>query len=185
MASDGVQQIPRRARLWSAVFTVVWLIPLALTGLGAWRVGQAGGFLSNMYNASCLFENRQVTWHSIHYQVQVAGDSTWITVPNDSLSAMQPFGYRSRLDRLVEESLFGQPRGERLRESVAGFVHDRYESWHPDAPPVRRVRLVLIARLTDGELLTERTHWTPADIDNTDPALYTILTVRDFATADR
>ncbi len=151
---------------WMAyLFMVLWLAPVlivALTNRGfpysmLTRIGvphsiskEVLNFANNMYRVSCLFPKRITRWGNYYYLVRREGEREWISVPEHELARLKPFGYRTRLKRMLDG--IGDKDAARARyKAMAEFIKERYEARHPEGPPVVAVRLVRAVYLTGSD----------------------------------
>lgn len=151
---------------WLAyLFMVLWLAPIVivavtnkgfpykiLTGIGVpYSVSrEVLNFANNMYRVSCLFPDRLSRWGNYYYLVRRAGEREWISVPEEDLARLKPFGYRSRLKRMLD-GIGNDDAAKARRQAMAEFIKQRYEARYPNEPRVVAVRLVRAVYLTGSD----------------------------------
>lgn len=181
---------------WTAyVFVVFWLIPViivALTNKGfpntlLTRVGvpqkisvELLNFANNMYRVSCLFPSRISRWGNYYYLVRREGERQWISVPEEELARLKPFGYRSRLKRMLD-GIGNDEAAKARRQAMAEFIKMRYEQRHPDAPRVVAVRLVRAAYLTgSAEMARPAGRWQRPPLAEVEADRLELISTHDF-----
>ncbi|MBZ0165160.1 MAG: hypothetical protein K8I00_00035 [Candidatus Omnitrophica bacterium] len=160
---------------WFAyLFMVFWLVPILIvglinkpfpyrmfTGIGVpYRISrEVLNFANNMYRISCLFPKRVGSWGNYYYLVLLEGEKEWVSVPEEELSRLKPFGYRTRLKRMLDDARSDQT-GKLRRQAMAEFIRDRYETLHPDTPRVAAVRFMRAVYLTGSDTIAKPAgHW--------------------------
>ena len=117
---------PLRDYIFSLIFIVVWLIPMAYAGLFHKNVPYAPNYLNYLYRVACLFTKRTSSWSNYYFQVQLKGNSEWIALPEEDYFKMQTFGYRTRFHRMMVHSRQQGRHGMLQRQSIAEFIKERY-----------------------------------------------------------
>lgn len=121
--------------LFLAATVLLWLAPFFTTGWTnrRWRVFPVWwGF---QHSAAGLFTKRSTVWWDHHLEVELA-DGARAELPERGLFAMGTFGFRTRYDRIMNESNRSRIRGEirqRLAEHVTGRLEGRLKSSTGDA----------------------------------------------------
>lgn len=115
-------------------------------------------YLNNLWRCACLFTNRVNRWENYYYQVQVEGSDKWITLDESNYARLKPFGYRTRLTRVMSSIQGG--RYPKIRDRLADFIKRRYARVHPDQPPVVALRVkYAVYRVGDEVLLNPKGPW--------------------------
>lgn len=160
---------------WFAyLFMVLWVLPILivgltnktfpdrmLTGIGVpYNLSrEALNFANSMYRVSCLFPKRVGSWGNYYYLVRLEGAKEWLSVPEEELSRLKPFGYRTRLKRMLDDAR-NDKTGKLRRQAMAEFIRDRYETRHPGSPRVAAVRFMRAVYLTGSDTIAKPAgHW--------------------------
>lgn len=122
-------------------FVLLWLVPVAYLGFSKRSVPGMPPALSFLQNVSCLFPKRVRIWRIDYIQVlpQLGGD--WVTLPEEEYFQMPAFGYRTRLPRFM--ALTMSKARWASRADLASWIHQRYQTLHPDEPAPIAVRFVV------------------------------------------
>ncbi len=144
------------------ILLVVWLVPFFYAGLmGQLPVGIYPR-LSHQYTAAGLFFlKRSEAWSQMLIQVQRNGMVEWKMLDTSELSPMGAFGYRQRLDRILQETN-GKSLAEAVRQRLAVWVAERVKQLHPDQGAVVSVRFgAKVWQANTPELAQPAGHWVP------------------------
>lgn len=87
--------------------------------------------LSFQYTAAGLFTLRTPSWAQMLIQVQRKRTLNWTTIDTSGLSPMGAFGWRQRLDRILQETNRPSMAGG-VTQRLAVWVAKKYEKQHPD-----------------------------------------------------
>ncbi|MEZ0273985.1 MAG: hypothetical protein ACAH88_03705, partial [Roseimicrobium sp.] len=145
-----------------AALTLLWLVPCFLAGsLGRLPV-KVPPWLSLQYTAGGLFfTSRTDKWAQTQVQVHRRGTSNWQTIDTAQFSPMGTFGYRQRLDRVLQETN-GKPAADGARQRLAEWIARRDEQVYPDSPGVMAVRFgATVWAANSPELARPSGHWLP------------------------
>lgn len=94
-------------------------------------------------------------------QVASAGKSGWTRIDNSELSPMGAFGYRQRLDRILQETNRRPVSGD-VTERLAVWVAAKYREKHPDEREVVAVRFgKTVWESKSAELARPTSRWIP------------------------
>jgi hypothetical protein len=144
------------------LFSVFWLIPLFWMGAAGRGPIRLPPWLALQYGLSGLFTKRVSTWTQILVQVQRGTSSRWETLKMSEFSPLGAFGYRQRLDRLLQDALIKPPAAASVQVRLASWIAARDAVLHPGAPQVSATRIrKLIWRTGSPELTQPGTHWIP------------------------
>ena len=132
----SMQSVWRVAALWLGIGA--WLIPFFWSGWTG-RQPRLPSRLAFQYNAAKLFSGRPSSWTQMLIQVQVAGSTDWVTINTEELSPMGAFGFRQRLDRMLQETQ-GRPAGDLVRQRMALWIALQMERLTSESARVVGVR---------------------------------------------
>ena len=106
----------------SILIFLVWMIPMALTGMMNTSLLDIPAGIRNQYRISCLFTHSSKTWQTVHYEVRQEGQVNWIEGPLEGFFDIDIFGHRTRFnpDMLASK---GNDRKSRLRRKRGGVIH--------------------------------------------------------------
>lgn len=153
---------------WHATILIVlaaalWLWPFFWSG---WR-GQPYSFLpkgvTHQYNAAGLFTKRTNVWWDHHLEIEFL-DGTRQELDKRSFFPMGAFGYRTRMDRILNDTFRLELR-EEIHDEIARFVANRIASG--EIAGVRggsTARILLVRSLWpvgDPTLAKPDGHWNP------------------------
>lgn len=143
----------------SAVAIAIWLAPITYTGFVKDDVWGFPPFLRNLQRISCLFTVSASVWKTEHYEVRFLGKQDWVEGPEAGLFDQGAYGYRTRFNRLLRQSIkLGAP-GELRRKEMAFFIAERWATLRPDDPPIAEVRYVRASHPVGGEVCMAPGHW--------------------------
>ncbi|MGE0269264.1 MAG: hypothetical protein AB7S78_12505 [Candidatus Omnitrophota bacterium] len=161
--------------IFAYAFFCLWLLPIAYVGLSGRQIPleaftragfskaasrNAANYLNNMYRIACLFPDRVKAWGNYYYLVRLQGQESWSSVPEEDYGRLKPFGYRTRLKRMLDLARENE-NALPLRQAMAGFIKQRYEQLHPLESPVEEVRFVRVTyKVGTPELAKPSGHWT-------------------------
>lgn len=144
-------------RVLGVFFLLVWLVPISYTAF----VGYPGQWLPinlrDLYSVSCLFDDRSERFTSFVVQVRYADSVAWEDFEEEAFFPMQPFGHRSRLDRLFSRFLWQEAR-EPDRQELADWIARRHQTLNPHRPAIVAVRYMAFDTAIDPEFPPEG-HW--------------------------
>ena len=141
------------------LFIFIWLIPILYVGSFKKDVPHMGLYLNDQYRCACLFTKSMTSWSTYYYQVRREGESHWIDVSQWDYGKLKPFGYRTRIQRILGKTY--TPRGKKARRAVAEFIQQRYAELNPDAPRVVAVQFVRVMYpVGDPVIAQPQGHWT-------------------------
>jgi hypothetical protein len=145
-----------------STLVMIWLVPFFWSGLMGRLPINIHPRLSHQYTAAGLFfPKRSEAWSQMLIQVQRKGVVEWKAVNTSELSPMGAFGYRQRLDRILQETN-GKSLAEAVRQRLAVWVAERGKLLHPDQGEVMSVRFGAMAwQANTPELAQPAGHWVP------------------------
>ncbi len=155
---------PRRIMGWREVagavlVLTVWLIPVAYGGVTNLVAPGFPPYFQKLQWIARLFPYEVRAWASFHIEVQREGSRSWKELRGRGYFDMSIFGYRTRLNRLLEEAVFhGDPWKRQITWEIANFVHRRHAELHPEGPPLVGVRFVQVAHSIE-ELAEQKGHF--------------------------
>lgn len=152
-------------RLLLVAFILGWLAPIAWVGLTREPVPFTGRWLNNNYRVSCLFPEAVAGWTSYYLQARLEDSLEWRPLRETDYTQMEPFGHRTRLDRMLGQSV-DEPHGMLQRQRIAEFVKTRYERLHPSGPRVDAVRFVYVRFPVGDSLLLAPGPWRKPSLDS-------------------
>lgn len=148
--------------IFLAAAAVFWLWPFFQAG---WK-GEAHRFLPEavnfQYNAAGLFTRRVGTWWDHHIEVELR-DGTRVELPERAVFPMGAFGYRSRLDRILNESNRSRLALE-IRNRTAEYVATRIRMGETNIAAAEVVKILLVRskwRVGSAEMANPAGHWNP------------------------
>ena len=156
-----------------AVFFLCWIVPIHLL-LFIRDVPFAGRYLNYQFRISRLFTHRVSSWSNFYVQYKSATEAAWKTVPLDAFSQMDVYGYGTRLQRIVNDSLRSRDRGggSSIRRKLGLFIKEEIERLHPEEGAITELRIVRVAYPTGspkmkkpaGKWTVEKFEATPAEV---------------------
>lgn len=171
-----------------SVFLIgAWLVPMTMTGALQSNMYHIPAPIRNQYRISCLFTHPSRSWHTVHYEVRLAGQLRWKEGPLEGYFDLDIFGYRSRLNRIVLASRYKNKQGEvygrnKLRlEEMGQFIAERWATLNPEATKVQEVRFTRVAHKVGEKHCMARERWSrPAlsDIPKKDHDLIHTVRIR-------
>lgn len=144
------------------LLTVWWIVPFFIAGwLGHLPVAIYKR-LAFQYTAAGLFTKRAGAWTQMVIQVNHAAPADWKTIDISALSPMGAFGYRQRLDRILQEINGRRQVVDAVKQRLAIWVASTYEGQHPDQGKVVGVRFgQKVWTVNSSELAYPPGHWVP------------------------
>lgn len=159
---------------WAVLFLAFWLLPifyvgffkrsfplqkLEVLGLPSHAAEQVHKFANNNYRIACLFTDRVEGWGHYYFQARLVGQRQWINLDDSDYALLKPFGYRTRLHRMLSQTSI-TPAGDPRRQSIAEFVKQRFETLYPEEGKIEAVR-VLRAGFKSGDpaIALPAGHW--------------------------
>lgn len=129
-----------RDRLCVAAVLLAWHTPVLYHGLvSASALPGVPWNLHRCHDITCLFDQRPVARHHYYVQVRSPGRPDWQTLEVGEHFPMQPFGYRSRFERL--NASWGADN-EPARAELAAWLFARHREAHPELPQPSVLRFV-------------------------------------------
>lgn len=148
----------RRDYLLFWALVLLWIVPVAWVGATSQRMPLVGRFVNHLSRISCLFHRRVSDWNEYHIQVQGEPRLGWFDVPIEDYSSMQPFGYLTRLHRVLSRSSTCA-HGMLQRQRLAEFIKRRHEALHPRTAKVTSIRFVVVKHAVGDALARQSGHW--------------------------
>ena len=137
--------------------------------------------LSFQYTAAGLFTHRVGPWTQMQIQVQHEGVAPWKTISTAELSPMGAFGYRQRLDRILQET-HGRRVGDEVRQRLAGWIAQKYEKQHPEQGKVTAVLFgQTVWASNSADLANPSGHWEPLPPAGSQPTRLQVLSAYSIA----
>lgn len=129
-----------RDRLCVAGFILLWFVPVVWHGVFSPPPirGEPWNF-HRCHDISCLFTDRPSSRNSYYVEVRYLGQPTWQTLDLAGYFDMEPFGYRTRMQRFLARWSGKKSRG---RAELAAWLFRRHAELHPDAPQPIELRFV-------------------------------------------
>src|SRR4051812_14839458 len=78
------------------VFLIVWLLPVAWTGLTLKKISFLPRVVTYFHNIGNLFTYAVPVWPLPYIQAKQQGSDEWITLPEDEYFRLKTFGFRTR-----------------------------------------------------------------------------------------
>jgi len=128
--------------LISVSLVVLWLGPITYTGFLKKDVRGYPRFLRNSHRVSCLFVSSTPYWRTEHYQVRFLGSDEWIEGPEPGFFEVPVYGYRTRFNRLLRQSIRIGRKGVRRQEQMGDYIQQRWSELSPDDPIIAEVRYI-------------------------------------------
>jgi hypothetical protein len=119
-----------RDRLCVAGFLGLWLVPVVWHGVvsPARIPGEPANF-HRCHDISCLFIERPESRNAYYVEVRYLGQPAWETLDLAGYFDMEPFGYRTRMHRLLARWNGKKSRG---RDELAAWLYRRHAELHPE-----------------------------------------------------
>ncbi len=129
-----------RDRLCIAGVLLGWHLPVAYHGfVSALPLPGVPWNVHRCHDVTCLFDQGPRARHHYYVQVRSVGRPEWVTLDVGEYFPMQPFGYRSRLERLL--GAWGDDGG-RPHAELAAWLFARHREAHPELPQPSELRFV-------------------------------------------
>lgn len=128
-----------RDRLCVAGFIALWFVPVIGHSVAPARVRGEPWNYHRCHDISCLFTDRPTSRNYSYVEVRYPGQPAWETLELGGYFDMQPFGYRTRLDRYMERWTKKKSRG---RKELAAWLFRRHAALHPEGPQPLELRFV-------------------------------------------
>ena len=141
--SESIIVDSRADYIFLSVAVLVWLVPITLVGLFGRSMPFVGTYANDMYRVAGLFTKRLNSSVDFYFQVLAEDGFEWVDVPKKDYASIVMSGNRTRLDRLLNDSI-RSPRGLEQRQSLAEYIKRVYERNHPDNPKLESVRFVMV-----------------------------------------
>ena len=166
--------------IFFVTFTLFWLIPFFFVGWkgGAWSIFPK--WWSFQHSAAGLFTQRSTVWWDHHLEFQGSklkaqegasvAEVEIYEAPERKFFPVGAFGYRTRLDRILNESN-RSPLRDAIRERLAAHVASKLNSEVAESgrPIVKEVRLVRsLWRVGDPGMAKPEGAWDPPDVSTLD-----------------
>ena len=164
-ASPDLKHTNRYGLGMSVFLFGAWLIPMTLTGAVQAKLYHIAAPIRNQYRISCLFTHPSRAWHTVHYEVRLAGQLRWKEGPLEGYFDLDIFGYRSRLNRIVLASRYKNKQGKvygrnKLRlEELGHFIADRWATLNPEDTRVQEVRFTRVGHKVGEAHCMARERW--------------------------
>ena len=160
--------LPLYPLIYGAAAMLLWLLPFFWSGWTKSSVPFLPKSVSFQYSAAGLFTNRSTRWWDHHLEVQAADDRRH-ELDERAVFPMGAFGYRTRYDRILNESHRSRMSGEirqRLAEYVVGKMRMRGdEDVFSGVADMKALRLVRTVWLVGGEELAwPKGSWQPLPV---------------------
>jgi hypothetical protein len=109
---------------------LAWHLPITYHGVvSTHRLPGVPWNLHRCHDIACLFDQAPTARHHYYLQVRTAERPDWTTVDVDEYFPMQPFGHRSRFERLLGH--WGD-RPKRAHRELAAWLFARHRERHPE-----------------------------------------------------
>ena len=149
----------------SILIFLVWMIPMALTGMMNTSLLDIPAGIRNQYRISCLFTHSSKTWQTVHYEVRQEGQVNWIEGPLEGFFDIDIFGHRTRFNRIMLASK-GNDRKSRLRrKEVASYIVGQWPEVFPDSPPIKEIRITQVSNPVGEEHCMARESWSRPELE--------------------
>lgn len=148
-----------------ALMVFAWLIPFYCVGSMLGLPVRIYSRLAFQYSAAGLFTRRVPFWTQTLIQVQSKGAADWKTIDTSELSPMGAFGFRQRLDRVLQDTI-GKNVADVVRQRLAEWVAKEYAKRHPNEGEVIGVRMGQTTWASNTpELATPAGEWVRDPVD--------------------
>lgn len=129
-----------RDRLCVAGVLLAWHLPVLYHGvIGPRPLPGVPWNLHRCHDVTCLFTGGPEARHHYYVQTRSPGRPDWRTLDLTEYAPMQPFGYRSRLERLL--GVWGTEPALAHREAAA-WIFRRHRELHPERPQPSELRFL-------------------------------------------
>ena len=126
-------------RVAVALFFILFLLPMMYRAVINPRpLPGTPRLFADLQALSCLFSYKPNGWAFFYIQVRYPGEQSWTTLDNEELFPLEPFGYRTRLHRLLQHWKRKPGKGP---DEFAAWFFPRWEQLHPDEEQPQYVRL--------------------------------------------
>ncbi len=122
-----------------ALLCTGWLLPFFWAGWQGRLPLVLPRRLAFQYSAAGLFTKRMSAWTQMHIQLQRRGDEEWRTIDTAEAAPMGAFGYRQRLDRMLQETN-GRRVADSVRQRMTRWIVNKHQTMHPEAGEIGAVR---------------------------------------------
>lgn len=141
------------------LIVVVWLVPMALTGILNTSLLDVPAAIRNQYRISCLFTHSSKTWQTVHYEVRLEGQLSWREGPLEGFFDIDIFGHRTRFNRIMLASKNNDPKSRLRRKEVAQFIVNRWPTVFPDTTSIKEIRITQVSNPVGGKHCMAREAW--------------------------
>ena len=151
----------------------MWLVPFFQAGWSGRAYSRLPRAVTFQYNAAGLFTRRSNEWWDHHIELQFR-DGSRRELAERSVFAMGAFGYRTRLDRILNEG-YRRAKREKLLDHLGGFIANAVSARDSvplasggaiiaseDIVAIRIVRAVW--KVGDPRLAQPEGHWNPPPV---------------------
>jgi hypothetical protein len=129
-----------RDRLCVAAVLLAWHLPVLYHGVVSPRpLPGVPWNLHRCHDITCLFTEKPIARHHFYVQVRRVGRPDWQTLDISEYFPMYPFGYRTRLERLL--SVWGDEPA-RGHHELAAWLFARHHAAHPELPRLTELRFL-------------------------------------------
>lgn len=143
----------------SVLAWLLWLGPITYVGFAKDDIDGFPPFMRNLQRISCLFTSSTPSWKTEHYEVRFLGKQGWVEGPMEGFFEQGAYGYRTRFNRLLRQSVYLGQRGEQRRDELALFIARRWMLVHPDDPRIAEVRFVRATHPVGGSVCLAPGAW--------------------------
>jgi len=138
------------------LFLVAWIIPTTYYGITDAAPFWLPGEVSRWSDVARLFSREQKTWAVYEIQVLFTDSDTYERLPEADFFGKMPFGYRSRLQRILDLS------DHKTMEALAIWTHERMTQ--KVGRQATKIRFVAFEYVTEKDWVTGRRYYQPEDL---------------------
>lgn len=172
-------------RAWFVLFLIIWVVPLHYLVFIGGDIPWVGRSLNHQYRVSRLFAKRTDSWSDYYVEYRSVAAESWIGIDLDEFSNMYLYGHRTRLQRVLVDSLRDPEGGAAIRRKLGHFVKTKLEGDH-GVSEVRELRFVRV-RYPVGipEMAKPGGKWSSPPFENTRQEFRSVVSHLQFPVRSR
>lgn len=128
-----------RDRLCVVGFLGLWIVPVVWHSVSPARLRIEPWNFHRCHDISCLFTDRPASRNTYYVEVRYPGQPAWEPLELAGFFEMEPFGYRTRLQRYLERWNRKKSRG---RQELAAWLYSRHAELYPERRQPIELRFV-------------------------------------------